>query len=49
MAYEQTFKNIDNILHTDEGCGSRGLSLGRLGYALNEESKQLLDEILGML
>lgn len=22
MAYEQTFKNIDNILHTDEGCGS---------------------------
>lgn len=22
MAYEQTFKNIDNILRTDEGCGS---------------------------
>ena len=22
MAYEQTFKNIDKILHTDEGCGS---------------------------
>ena len=22
MAFEQTFKNIDNILRTDEGCGS---------------------------
>ena len=22
MSYEQTFKNIDNILRTDEGCGS---------------------------
>ena len=22
MAFEQTFKNIDNILRTDEGCSS---------------------------
>ena len=22
MAYEQIFKNIDNKLHTDDGCGS---------------------------